>query len=209
MPSLKIDYSVDFEILRIQNTLKKYAWYKERQYLVALPPALDVNMSLDDNMISELVRADYAEDDYGIQKEYIVEHWKNLVIGINEDLHKIFPEMLDSYIVQLTRYGVGGSYYPPNTIILNIQFRRNEEGLKSVFHEMIHLAIQPLIEKFNIEHWTKERLVDLLTSRLNPLYGRYQKLPISSDDIDRIFNAQYPNVEGIIKALGKESAPNH
>jgi len=56
-----------------------------------------------------------------------------------------------------------------------------------IFHEMIHLAIEPLIKKYNVPHWRKERVVDLLYKELLPEFSFKQKIPEKVHTVDNAF----------------------
>lgn len=78
---------------------------------------------------------------------------------------RIFPE----YQILLTRYGPGGSYsyndYKGKIIMLTTRegmFKR-ENPEEAVIHEITHIGIEEsIVEKYKLNHWEKERLVDLI-----------------------------------------------
>ena len=74
--------------------------------------------------------------------------------------------------------------------------------LKTTAHESIHLAIQPLVEKYNVKHWVKERVVDLILEQLVPKVNSFQKMPIEIERTDEVFKEKYPNIDLILKSLG-------
>ncbi|MFC1700789.1 hypothetical protein ACFLZ0_01485, partial [Patescibacteria group bacterium] len=104
-----------------------------------------------------------------------------------------------SYDLILTKYGTGGSYNLPNRIILNFNKKTPNDIIRIIIHEIIHLLIQPLIEKFEIEHWPKERIVDLMLSKIMPELTKMQKLSQNTEKIDKLFNKFFPDIEKIIK----------
>lgn len=198
---LNILYSKDFEIERVAGTLKRIDWYKANGYTVQLPDGLNVadlsTVIYED--IKTAVSKEYDEQNYIGSKKYIEDHWDD----IGNELLKNTPLATEEhYDICLTRYGVGGSYHLPNKIIINIQ-RMFEYGLlKTIAHESIHLAIQPLVEKYNVKHWVKERVVDLILEQLVPKVNSFQKMPIETKRIDEIFKKEYPNIDSILKSLG-------
>lgn len=201
---LDIHYSVDFEVERILATIKKFELYKTNGYTVNLPESLDLSNidKITKEDIKEAVIKEYNDQDYLPSKKYIENNWINfdeafvsmvLVAGL-------IPE--DCYRVFLTRYGVGGSYNLPNTITINIK-RMFEFGLiMTIAHETTHLLIQPLVVKYNVDHWVKERTVDMLLEEFAPKLNKFQHIPIATQKIDDVFNKNYPNVEYILKSLG-------
>lgn len=204
MPSLQVVFSTDFEIARVNEAIAKYAWYKERRNPVALPAGLDISVPPDEKTVRDAVHADFAEHVYLEQKQYLLDHWHEVNILSTDDHKKILPYLAQEYVVRLTRYGIGGSYRYPDTIILNIHYRKDGDALKTVFHEMTHLAIQPLVETYNLGHYEKERITQLLTMRLDPRHARTQKIPIATEHIDAVFEERYPDIESVIEVLGSQ-----
>jgi hypothetical protein len=79
---------------------------------------------------------------------------------LSKKLKEVFKKnTLETFLVYLTSYGAGGSYNPPNVIVFNIN---NKGGLKTIIHEIIHLLIEDQVQKYKIQHWEKERIVDLI-----------------------------------------------
>lgn len=72
----------------------------------------------------------------------------------------------ETYTVVLTLYGPGGNYNPKNGKITlkatkDGRFARGRDPLETVLHEAVHIGIEvPVIKKFNVSHWRKERIVD-------------------------------------------------
>jgi len=107
-----------------------------------------------------------------------------------------------SYKIILSKYGGGGSYDLPNEIIINFK-NRGEKFIQTVVHEMVHLLIEPWIQKYKISHWTKERVTDLISLKMGRELGCAQRLPKSVDieRIDKIFEEFFPNIEEVIKNI--------
>ncbi len=77
---------------------------------------------------------------------------------------------LDSVTVTLTLYGPGGSFNPDTgDIILWTDTDGRFKGggsLHTIIHEMIHLAVEHgIAQPLQLQHWERERLVDLLAQR--------------------------------------------
>jgi hypothetical protein len=201
---LNILYSPELEIERITNTIKRLDWYKANGYTVQLPESLDVSdiSAIAFDSIKNAVSKDYDEKNYLGSKKYIENHWSNVGEELLKNIKNTSLTLQESYDIQLTRYGVGGSYHLPNKIIINIQ-RMFEFGLlKTIAHESLHLSIQPLIEKYNVKHWYKERVVDLLLQEFAPKVNSFQKMSIDTTKIDEIFKKEYPDIDKILSSLG-------
>ncbi len=100
---------------------------------------------------------------------------------------------------------MGGSYDIPNIIVLNIASKNIELLPKIICHEMIHLCIEPLVQKYTTPHWYKERIVDLTFRRLFPEMAFEQNLPNEVLVIDPIFNQYYGDFETILQNIPQES----
>ncbi len=103
--------------------------------------------------------------------------------------HKDIPA---AFFVYLTNYGVGGSYNLPNIIILNIN---NKKGFKTIIHEIIHLLIETWIQEYKVQHWEKERIVDLVLNSKEFSFLKYNNWQGSYDNaeeyIDDLFNKYF------------------
>jgi hypothetical protein len=72
------------------------------------------------------------------------------------------------YEIILTLYGPGGMY-DAHSGAITLQttvsgFFKGEGGVPTLFHEMLHLAVEEgIVQHFGLSHWEKERLVDLLS----------------------------------------------
>jgi hypothetical protein len=201
---LNILYSQELEVERIINTIKRLDWYKANGYTVQLPESLDVSDIT--NITPELVRVaiskDYNKQNYLVSQKYIEDHWGSIRDEFLKNVKNTSLLLQESYDIQLTRYGVGGSYHMPNKIIINIQ-RMFEFGLlKTIAHESVHLSIQPMVEKYNIKQWHKERVVDLLLQEFAPKVNSFQKMSIDTSKIDEIFKKEYPDVDKILSSVG-------
>lgn len=73
------------------------------------------------------------------------------------------------YEVRLTLYGPGGSYDPETGVITLLTTRtgtfKGGGGVHTIVHEMMHLVLEELVQKFGLTHWEKERLVDFMVQR--------------------------------------------
>lgn len=201
---LNIYYSIDFEVERILGTIKKIEWYKTNGYTVNLPESLDLSDidKITKEDIKEAVTKEYEEQNYLLAKKYIEGNWIKFDEAFVANALSTKLVIQDQYAILLTRYGVGGSYNLPNKIIINIR-RMFEFGLiMTIAHETTHLLIQPLVEKYNIDHWIKERIVDMLLEQFAQKLNKFQSIPVDTQKIDEVFNKNYPDVELILKLLG-------
>ncbi|MBP9760315.1 MAG: hypothetical protein KBD24_03005 [Candidatus Pacebacteria bacterium] len=204
MIHLDIQYSLEYEKERINYTLNKADWFIEKGYSksIKLPASkkldeLDVSTSKD--YLFGLLEDEYVSTDYEMMKNNLSEQWSSFVVTLEKYFEETSLKQEDTYVLQLTKYGVGGSYNLPNTVILNFQNRTESALFRTVVHEIIHLSIQKYIEQYNADHWIKERIVDLTLERIAPELNTMQNLPIDTKSVDLAFEKNYPNMEEVIK----------
>ncbi len=156
--NINIKYGVDFEINRVKNTLAKLDWYVSQGYRPKLPDGIKKDSS--EQEIQNQIKKEYAEKKYKEVGRKITYDFSIIQETFTEKVKNIFDkETPDTFLINLTNYGVGGSYNSPNIVIFNIN---NQKGLKTLIHEIIHILIEPFIQKYEIQHWEKERIVDLI-----------------------------------------------
>ncbi|MCK5632604.1 hypothetical protein KAH94_02565 [bacterium] len=71
------------------------------------------------------------------------------------------------YEVVITFYGTGGSYWPTGKVLLLAEriFKGDNSIEEIIIHEIVHIGIEKnIIQKYKLEHWQKERVVDLICS---------------------------------------------
>jgi hypothetical protein len=199
---LKIKFGKLFELNRIKNSLSKLDWYNSQGYKISLPEAVGKDST--DDEIKEAI--EYNEEDFKDYANKLTEEFSLINDKYFETLKEIFDvEIPEVYEVYLTKYGVGGSYNLPNKIIKKITAKK--EGIKTIVHEIIHLIIQPLIDKNKISHWEKERIVDLIlnSKEFSFLgYDIWQKDYHGAEKIDELFEEYFfEDVKGFFEKIKK------
>jgi len=205
MIKLDIQYSFEYEKERIKYTLGKAVWFIENGYSksIKLPAGKkldEINISTSTDYLFDKLE-EYNSSDYEKMKSNLNEQWSSFVVKLEKYFEETLLKQEDSYIVQLTKYGVGGSYNLPNTVILNFQNRTGTALFRTIVHETIHLSIQSFVDKYKVDHWVKERIVDLIFQKLDPELNMMQKLSIDTQLIDQSFEKHYPNIEAVIKNI--------
>ena len=117
----------------------------------------------------------YQAGDYqkGFQKIEVQLELINDIVEelLSMDLDWDFKSFLN-YDIILTLYGPGGSYNPDEgSIVLYSnskgEFKGYSNPINTIVHEIVHIGIeQPLIQKYQISHTMKERIVDSIVSIL-------------------------------------------
>lgn len=78
-------------------------------------------------------------------------------------------QTFDQYDVVFTHYGTGGSYDPDLGLVTLFtdeegKFMRYENPANTIMHEIVHMGIEKsIVQKYNISHGLKERIVDRIT----------------------------------------------
>ena len=163
---------------RVKQTIAKRDWYKNFSYKLFSPDGFN----LDSKNLSGLKKQ--------IEKEFVPEKMKRLGKAINDYwlknselidkfLKSVPYDVPDSLIVKLTRYGVGGSYWLPNNIIINVSCSSSAyRHFRTLMHEFVHLLIEkPVIQKNKLRHESKEALVDFIMTNnqyLKKMFKNYK-----------------------------------
>lgn len=199
MPGIRVEYSLEFETQRIASTARKRDWFEYNKYKYTLPEGIYSEMAAND--VYEIAKNRFNEHDYNLTCQYLSLHWLNVKNMSCVEIDKSFANIPSFYDVTITEYGVGGSYLPPRQIIVNRLLRHDIELIRTTFHEMLHLMMHDWFQTYKTDHWTKERIVDNFSIKINSTYGRQQKIPVDTSIIDDAFRVAYPNVEKIVSLV--------
>lgn len=203
--TLTISFSEDSELSRVRETIKRLPWYREHKYpetFAKLP--FGVTEASTEGVIADAVSREYDPQLFRETEEYIQDKWSTVVDGF-EDLRKMRGvELRDSYSVVLTKYGSGGSYNGAiGELIIRIGSQKRREQIVGVItHEIVHMTIQHLIDTYEVSHWRKEKLVDLLVERYFPALQMSQNIPEDVSVVESTFNSLFPDIEAIVKEVG-------
>lgn len=211
IPTIEIFSSVETEIKRLAYIMQKAKWYKIHHYRLSLPKGLTLDeiVSLSEKSLSQIVKREFVQNKSRTEKviEKIREGWLKTPESIFSELNKVatYPKKVR---IILTRYGTGGSYHLPNIVVVNIAHTQNPKIISNIIvHELIHLAIEPLVKKHEVSHVAKELIVELL---VNKFYNnsvdeaaetkrKYESDPI----IEKAFNLHYPNLDMVFQSIKK------
>ena len=208
MSKLTIIYNKEYDTRRVMNTIKKIDWYTENKYdykSLSFPKTLDKEKLKDysEDAIQIAVEAEYSDDLYRENEKFLLANWEKIFKEIELAFSKSNLICQDEYRIFLTKYGMGGSYDLPNTVILNLSKTSGEYMLKTIIHEIIHLAIQEYIDNFKINQWEKERIVDLFFVKNFSKRAVIQNVYMSLDTekIDRTFDDNFPDMRTVIEKI--------
>lgn len=204
---LEVSYGPNRDISRVSNAIKRLPWYAERGYNMAsvkIPAGLSESSTQEE--ITAAVLLEYSETEYEAFKVFIEEKWKEF--SKNFEKLKDVPSLnlRDKYTLVLTKYGMGGSYdTEKGEAIVNLSRREKEKTIGVIFHEIVHMTVEHLIQKYQIKHWHKERLVDLMMSKYFPGLTNMQDIKENAAVVDEAFSKFSPDFEAITKAISEKN----
>jgi len=210
MSKLKIIYNKEYDIQRVLNTIKKLDWYIDNKYNInniSFPKILDREKLKDysEDEINRAVTEEFSDYLYKENEKFLLDNWNIVSKEIELAFSKCNLTSQDEYRVYLTRYGMGGSYDFPDTVIINLSNSSKISMLKTIIHEIIHLAIQKYVDEYKIGQGQKERIVDLFFVKNFPrrVFTQNVYMSINTEKIDQTFDENFPNMENIIKKISE------
>lgn len=193
----------------VWDVLENYRFFQENKYELSLPEEASFAVWIERAKENRLRAQDYPAFALEFQTIYDSAEYSSgyaaiassasvleSVYGLAEEFEKAWGfRLFDEYTIRLTLYGSGGSYDPDTgTVILFAtaagQFKFDQEPAEIIVHEMTHIGIEePIVEKFHLSHWEKERLVDRL---VQACFGEelpdYRMQQIRIDDLDAVLD---------------------
>lgn len=216
MININILYSKEIDKERVLYTVGRWDFYKQyyNTEWIKLPANVDKEKISNYSEVDILknVEEEYPnnlEKIYRKAEQEILSSWEEVskkIENVSDQTGIKFPNELD---IQLTCYGMGGSYHLPNKIIL-LAIKLNL--IATIVHELIHLVIEGWIQEYKVDQPKKERIVDLFMSkyfgdmfpeRVIPEFSQkvYQKIDYKK--IDEIFENFAPNMEAVIREVSQ------
>jgi hypothetical protein len=207
MIPLEISYSPAAETKRVSYTLRDYRWFVENGYRPLLPESIKTCLENGEDVpaadIRPAIESEYQEQMYREKAEELAAVWEEQAAEFFEKLEALGRPLAQAYRLSLTQYGTGGSYGYPDAIQLNVNNNPQKGILYVTFHEIVHLTIQDLIERYHIDHWTKERVVDLIMNRFFPEQEQFQRPPEHANQVREIFEREFPDIEKVLKEVSE------
>lgn len=201
---LDFRYSPELEVDRIGYTLDKYKWYTENGYRVNLPESLKESAGrgeyVEDKEITEAVEKQFDSSEYSNAAKLLESEFRRIEENFIEKLEILGGPIHGTYIISLTKYGAGGSYGLPNNIQININYG-DAISWVTLAHEIVHLAIEEWIKKYGVEHWVKERVVDLIMDKFFPGEIKIQGTLEELKEVKVIFDSYFPNIQKVLEKV--------
>ncbi len=175
--------SIEQEATSIWRTINDISFFEKQVYNINLPKD-----SLIDSLITKSKNGTFGNEDFSSiyslveskvfdQQDYklAIQKVENQMSLMNSLINEIDSKksqwdwnfkMFDKYKVIFTLYGTGGSYDPDDgtiTLFTNKdgKFMNYENAVNTIIHELTHMGMEySIIQKYNLNHGLKERLVD-------------------------------------------------
>ncbi len=152
--------TVEEERETIQQAKEKEDWYKKNDYPITLPKK---------DLESEYIKEKYLSEAKRLEKLWSRQDDKFVQV-LTDFLNK---DMEQPIVVHVGKYGVAGRYTLPNHVYINTQLFDNH--IEIIKHEIVHLLLEPFVQKYGIDHEEKENLVDTIQEIVEntPTYRGY------------------------------------
>lgn len=166
---ITFDYSVERELKRVQDTIKRRKFFKENGYQPTLPEGVTFeNFNLE--KAKNQIKKEFDKNLARIIETKVKDDWKKHGKGIEEFIKVLPYEKPKELKIVFTRYGMGGSYNTPNLILINL--RNVKSPLFILTHELLHLIIEEsVVSKYQLPQWDKESLIDYLLNESKELHS--------------------------------------
>jgi hypothetical protein len=163
--NLKFTYSEESEVSRVDDTYSRRNFFLEHGYSVSLPKNVNFDnyTEFTKEEVKEIIKEEMDADRAAAVSDEIQSEWEK-----NEDIFRDFfltlsTDIPKDYTIIFTQYGVGGSYNPPNRIIINISEKATPNPFQTFIHEAIHCLIEKsIVQKYKLTQAEKESIVDYL-----------------------------------------------
>ncbi|MFA4980185.1 MAG: hypothetical protein WC589_21920 [Sphingobacterium sp.] len=154
---IKFIYSIESEWSRVHDAYKRKEHFLNYNYKVRLPKGFSLENSDLKNLKSQIekeINNPFVDD----AKTNIADNWTRYQSKITKLIDSIGGRMPAEIDIVLTKYGVGGSYWPPQKVIVNVHYPKYFENF---VHELIHCCIEEsIIKKYRLNHQQKEGIID-------------------------------------------------
>lgn len=193
----------------VMYLVKKLPWFNENGYKIALPThkvfeSMYANPKLITEEDEKRLETIFYEEIYDISKFddnlAVLRRTEGTVKKALEKLAVLEKawgfKVKSKYEMILTLYGPGGNYVWKGEVGKIITKTNREKSILSltetIIHEMIHIGIEEnIVEKYNLKHWEKERLVDLIgSSYLKDLLPNYREHESADRKIDSVVDEE-------------------
>ena len=143
--------------------------FKEEEFLINKLVLPRLAFLKEKNIIFTLPKTSIVEEYNSAQletfKQKLEEDWGALNNNFFEKLENFFGITIrDPFLVHVSNYGPMGRYlYKTHHVFINVHIEeKGFKAIRTVKHEIIHLTIEPFIQKYNINQERKEKIVNTI-----------------------------------------------
>ena len=203
---LSFEFSKELEVKRMLYTIGRLDWYLSNKYSLdwmSFPRSIDSSKltNVSKEKIVQAIEEEYDANKYASAEKSLTQLFNPYGFRLKKFIESLGLPVIHSIVVSLTFYGMGGSYHTPNKVVCNISKYSGAELLGNLLHEILHLHIQHLIDKYKIDQWKKETLVNLLFETAFPDIRKENKVPIDTKNVEMIYKENFPNIEKIVSLI--------
>jgi hypothetical protein len=185
---MKLDftYTLEFEVQRVKGTIEKGDWFKQFNYKLFFPRGFGLD-SKEFSRLESQVKKEFTPAKMKKIEKNISNRWAKNGQHIESFLKSVPYKVPSSLVVIFTRYGVGGSYWLPNKVILNVSY--DLDYFETVMHELVHLLIEkPVVQEYELSHESKEALIDYICS-----HNKHLKRMLPDYPVQKMFASKLPD----------------
>lgn len=181
--NLKFNFSLKQELEDIAWIYSEHDFFMKNKYKVYYP---DISEALTQKLIGDLsskknkilLKNEFQKifvkdkDIYEKTISVVSQNWKKIENRFLFNLEKLNGAKTTNVTCFVSRYGPGGSYYPPNRVSIRVVYENEidiDRASEKIAHEIVHLAVNDLSEKYELGFENTERLVDLILTK-TPIY---------------------------------------
>ena len=147
----KIQSLQEEEFLVNKLVLPRLAFLKKKSIIFTLPKTS--------------IEEEYNPTQLEAFKQKLEKDWDALNNNFFEKLESFFGTTItDPFLVHVSNYGPLGRYlYKTHHVFINIHIEEKSfKATRTVEHEIIHLIIEPFVQKYNINQEKKEKIVNAI-----------------------------------------------
>lgn len=154
-------YDPKYELQEVKETIKDKDFLQKYRYDFSLPKGITFENfdTFTDKQISEIIEQEMDNKKAQATTDKIINNWQRYGKSLTAFLKTLPGDFPDEFKIIYTRYGTGGSYLPPDKIIINIG--QNYPSFSNFIHEAVHNMIEKnIVARFGLTQSEKESIVD-------------------------------------------------
>lgn len=203
LPSIAVREQRSDEMFKdIVRLFAKQEFYREKGYQVIFPKDEALSRFLSEGD-PEAARKHFEENVFPTidlrreisAHERVRDESQDILQFLQQNSQRLSLRLPQTFDLVLTPYGPGGSYdaISGQIFLLASSERRNLSVRERLAHEIVHIGVEHLVQRFGLTHEEKERLVGLICSvELKDVLADFSLRDLGSQPLDRLFMRQEP-----------------